>query len=263
MVSNQGFDANAGGTPIEPGTTVYDVNGDKIGSVEDITGDTLLIKKGLIFPKDISVPLAAVRQASSDGIYLQVTKDQVQQEDWGDFTGGRQRGAAVRPAASSAQTDIGTNRSGAARTDATIAGNSGNGEMTVPVHEEELVADKERGQIGQVHVHKDVVEERQTVSEPVMRERVHVEFEPTDDTAPADAATTPGAFQSQDVDVPVMGEQLNVEKQARTTGQVRLQKEQTTEQQQTSGNVRKERVNIEGNDGLVERDDPNSPPTRP
>lgn len=259
MSSNQGFDGSAGATPIEQGTTVYDVNGDKIGSVEDITGNMLVIQKGLFFPKDLSIPLATVRQTSPDGIYLQLTKDQVQQEDWGDFGPGRQPASTDTPAASTPQTDIGTDPPGSARPNTT----SNSGDMTVPVHEEKLVADKERSQIGQVHVHKEVVEERQTVSEPVMRDRVHIEFEPSHDTLPADATATAGAFQAQDVAVPVMGEQLYVEKETRTSGQVHVQKEQTTEQVQASGTVRKERVNAEGNDGLVEQDNPNSTTLRP
>lgn len=248
MRDEQGF-ANTGGALIQGGTPVYDINGDKIGTTEGVQGSTLIIQKGIFFPKDISIPLAAVRQADAGGVYLSLTKDQVQHEDWGSLSGQPSSQATQTMSAGIADTTAGTGSR--ARGDT--------GDIAVPVREEELVADKERGQIGQVHVHKDVVEERQTVSEPVTRERVHVEFEPVDQNAPAGA----DAFQSQDVDVPVMGERLDVEKQARTTGEVHVSKEQTTEQQRASDTVRKERVNVEGPEGLVERDDTNNPDARP
>jgi hypothetical protein len=126
MLGNQGCDANAGWTPIERETPVYDVNGGKIGSVEDINRDTLVLQKGMFFPKDISVPLAAIHHADAGGVYLGLTKDQVEHEEWGSLRG--QRGApAPQP---TAPADMGGTTPSPAR---------GSGDMAIPVREEELV----------------------------------------------------------------------------------------------------------------------------
>lgn len=82
MLDNSESDMPAmpmGQIPIELGTTVYDAHGAKLGSVGDINGDTLVIKHGLLFVKELTVPLDRVRQASPDGVYLNITKDQVEQ----------------------------------------------------------------------------------------------------------------------------------------------------------------------------------------
>jgi uncharacterized protein (TIGR02271 family) len=116
--------------------------------------------------------------------------------------------------------------------------------VRVPVWEEELAAGKREKHIGRVHLHKDVVEERQTIAEPVTREQVQLE------RVPVQGAYTPGpdAFIEKDIDVPVMGEELTVEKRAKVTEEVRLYKRPVTEEQQVTETVRKERVTVEGLD---------------
>jgi uncharacterized protein (TIGR02271 family) len=110
------------------------------------------------------------------------------------------------------------------------------------VREEELVADKQRQQVGDVRVHRDVTQEQQTLQTPVTHEEVYVERRPgSDESLGADA------FTEKDIDVPVMGEQLNVAKEAHVAEEVRLRKERVTEQQRASDTVRREHVNIESN----------------
>jgi hypothetical protein len=45
---------------VETGWTVYDEAGDKIGNVEQVGSNYVLVRKGIIFVKDIYVPFAAV-----------------------------------------------------------------------------------------------------------------------------------------------------------------------------------------------------------
>jgi uncharacterized protein (TIGR02271 family) len=238
MLDKQGFDAKPGGSQFQEGTPIYDVNGDKIGTVsqEGVEQGSLVLRKGLISPKHYYVPTSTIHSAGPDGVYLNLTKDQVLNQAWG-----------TQPTSSGHKT---------IRSRAGDVGNvpltpTREGEVAVPVREEELVADKERSQIGQVHVHKDVVEERQTISEPVMREQVRVERTPVDRDIPVDA----DAFQEKDIDLPVMGEQLSVEKQAHVAEEVHLHKQRRTEQQRASDTVRKERVTIEGEDDVIDRGD--------
>ncbi len=129
---------------------------------------------------------------------------------------------------------------------------SATGDIVVPEYEEELVAGTRQEQVGDVHLRKDVVTEQESVPVTLRHEEVTVERVPVDQAV--DLGTTREAFQGADIDVPVMGEEAVVGKQVRETEEVRLRKQATTEQQQVSGTVRKERVVVDGTDNALETD---------
>jgi len=117
------------------------------------------------------------------------------------------------------------------------------GDIRVPEYQEELVAGKQQEQLGEVHVHKSVVEEQQTVSAPVTHEELDVERVSVHNQvqdAPADA------FQERDINIPLQGEQLVAGKQVVEAEEVRLRKRDVTEQEKVSGTVRKEQVTVDG-----------------
>jgi PRC-barrel domain len=72
-------DAPRAGQQLAQGAPVYDVNGDKVGTVADVDrqNSALVIQKGLFFPKDIPVPMSAIVRADADGVYLNRNKDDV------------------------------------------------------------------------------------------------------------------------------------------------------------------------------------------
>jgi len=116
-------------------------------------------------------------------------------------------------------------------------------DIRVPVYEEELVVGKRQVETGRVRLHEDVVEEQKTVSVPLQQEHVSVDRVAVTDGSGVNAAD---AFQSKDIDVPVMGEEAVVNKQVREVEEVRLHKEVVTENEQVGATVRKERVSIDG-----------------
>lgn len=69
---------------IADGTTVYDVNGDKIGTVSGYTasGSYFKLEKGLLFPRDYYVPMSAVSRIDPDGVYLNIQKDDIKNRGW-------------------------------------------------------------------------------------------------------------------------------------------------------------------------------------
>jgi hypothetical protein len=88
-----------GNAPIVSGTPVYDAAGDKIGDVveHDPQSGQLILQKGWLFPRDVYVPTSAIQRMTTDGIYLSVTKDEVQSHNWEsapDQTGGGQGAGA-------------------------------------------------------------------------------------------------------------------------------------------------------------------------
>ena len=192
------------------------------------------------------MPLDAITGVDAKGVHLNVRKDQIKSLGWDQPpTSGARKDTDLRAGGGVAQTQ---------RTNLPGARDAGNErDIRVPVHEEELVAGKRAEEIGRVRINKDVVNERETVSEPVTHEEVHVERVPVTDDAPLDEK----AFQERDIEVPVMGEEMVVGKQARTVEELRVRKDAVTEEERATDTVRKERVNIEGADehGEEFRDD--------
>ncbi len=225
---------------ISDGTTVYDASGEKIGRVRasDPQGGYLAVEKGWLFPKDVYIPLSAIARSDTGGVYLTVSKDDLSADAYAQPPQGD--GMGTTTAAPRAQATTGTQTT------------STTDDIVVPAYEEELVAGKRQEQIGDVRLHKDVVTEQESVPVTLRREEVTVERVPVDQAV--DLGTTRDAFQGEDIDVPVMGEEAVVGKQVRETEEVRLRKQAVTEQQQVSDMVRKERVVVDGTDNTLETD---------
>ncbi len=68
--------------PIAPGTDVYDTNGEKVGSVQqyDPQAGYILIQKGVLFTKDLYVPTNAIDRTTTDGIRLNLSKDDLKED---------------------------------------------------------------------------------------------------------------------------------------------------------------------------------------
>lgn len=258
---NNPADQNAnmyGADEIVPGTPVYDIDGSKVGEVtrHDMQGGYLDVKKGLIFTRDVYIPLSAIGQRTTDGIYLNMPKDELRSQNWDTPPNDTQplnTGVVNRDqnAAMTQPTDASVNQAplNTAGNQYDTAGQHPtpvrDGDIAVPVREEELIAQKTQQEAGRVHVSKDVVEEQQTLNVPVTREEVRVERVPMQGQS---GDIGPDAFQDRDIDVPVMGEQVTAEKRAKVNEEIHLHKRAVTENQQVSDTVRKERVNVEGVD---------------
>lgn len=258
------------GRQFAEGTPVYDVTGTKVGTVSEqgVQGDNLVLQKGLFFPHEYYVPLRTITDADVSGIYLNVTKDDVTNQDFDSaapvdaMSGEPAHGNGVdRPLAEGAARDI---ADAEWQTDSEIGRRDIPREraMRVPVREEELNIGKQQTEAGHVHIHEDVVEERQSVNVPATHEDLLVERVPVRGDA---IDVGPDTFTDRDFDVPLRGEQVVANKEARVAEEVRLHKQQVTENRRVGDMVRKEHVRIEG-DGIVQgqgnevpfgRDDPN------
>ena len=126
------------------------------------------------------------------------------------------------------------------------------GSMAGPTGEQASLARDQGGMASHVQIHKNVVEEQQTLTLPVTREEVIVERVRM---RGASQTVAPDAFQEQDIEVPVMGEEVIAEKRTRVSEEIRLRKQQVTEQEQISDTVRNERAHIEELEERDRRDD--------
>jgi len=113
--------------------------------------------------------------------------------------------------------------------------------LRVPVHEEELTATKRQREIGEVEIEKDVVQEQRTLEVPVTEERVRVERRAVD--RPADA--TDAAFQEGTIEVPIRGEEVELQKQTKVAEEIEVGKEAVQHTELVSGTVRREEVRID------------------
>jgi uncharacterized protein (TIGR02271 family) len=106
--------------------------------------------------------------------------------------------------------------------------------------EEELSIDKHRHETGRVKLRKWVETEPVAMDVELRQETAHVTREPIDQPV-AD-----GELGEQEIDVPLHGERPVVQKQTVAKERVGIEKDVSTDPQTVEDEVRKERVDVEG-----------------
>ena len=222
---------------VQPGTDVYGSDGEKVGEVDNIENGFIVLKKGFFFPKEHYVPFSAIAGHTEDRIDLNISADQARNEDWND-------GSTTTATTTRAVDDVAPVRDDANATETTTAANTGRlddaDQIRVPVVEEELTARTRGVERGQVHVETRVTETEQTLEVPVTEERVRVERVRVNRDATAEDMSTDGAT----IDVPVYGEEVEMDKRARVVEEVEISKEAVGETREVSGTVRREDVEV-------------------
>jgi uncharacterized protein (TIGR02271 family) len=115
-------------------------------------------------------------------------------------------------------------------------------------HEEELDVGKERTEVGSVRLRKWVETQPVSAEVELERETAHVTHEAIDQPLGRD---TEGAFEEQEIDVPLEAEHAVVAKQVVAKERVGLEKGAVSETQTVEDSVRKERVDVD-TDGDVD-----------
>ena len=119
--------------------------------------------------------------------------------------------------------------------------------------EEELRVGTQARERGRARLRKYVVTETQQVTVPVQREEVRVEREPITD-ANLEAATSGPAISEEEHEVTLREEEVVVDKRPVPKERVRLDTETVTEERQVAEEVRKEQIEVDG-DQSTYRDD--------
>lgn len=119
------------------------------------------------------------------------------------------------------------------------------------LRQEELEIDKHRVETGDVTLHKDIVEEEQSVNVPVSHDQVVIEQRAVDHE-PTDEPIT----EEETVYIPVTAEKIDVEKHTIVTGEVSAHKRSVQETEQVRDVLRKEVADIEshGNADIIKED---------
>jgi uncharacterized protein (TIGR02271 family) len=119
-------------------------------------------------------------------------------------------------------------------------------EIRVPVTEETVEVRKQQREVGEVAVRKDVEVETQRISEPVTQTRVVAERRPV--SASDQYQVDPNATvlrEGEEIRVPVVKEEIKVEKVPRVTEEVVIRTQPETEVIERDVQVRHERVEVE------------------
>jgi len=212
---------------INVGDEVYGSDGDKVGKVAEVQAGYIVVEKGFFFPTDYYIPLSAIASASGGQVYLSTTRDAALTSGW----------------------DVVPDLQASTTTSTATAMATGDEEIRIPVMEEELTATVRQQEAGAVRIEKDVVSEERTLEVPLTEERIRVERRVVDRPATgADAS----AFEETVIDVPLRSETVDVQKQARVTGEVVVSKEAVERTEQVSGTVRREEVSVDEDATLID-----------
>jgi uncharacterized protein (TIGR02271 family) len=206
--------------------------------------------------QDVAATTGGYTSQAAGGYTGQV--NDLQDQDLGSATVGADLGTptdtvnyAGRPSTQD-QTTATWNTQTAGATNQAAFGTSTN-DIQVPVREEELVAGTRVEEEGRVRIHKEVVEEQETINVPVRRERVVVERVPASGEV-TDGDLDTGAFKGDDIEIPVMREEVVVGKRVQQVESVRIHKDVVNDTEQVSDTVRKERVLVDGAEDLDQTD---------
>jgi len=248
------------------GATVVDESGDKIGKVSQVYLDDtsedpawVTVNTGLFGTSESFVPLQRA-SLTDDGVRVPYAKDQVKDAPRVDPDKHISREEeqelyryyGLSGTSGTTGTTGTTDTTGTTGTAAGFAGGAGvttGDEASVSLSEEQLRVQKESHEAGRVRLRKYTTTETRQVDVPVTKERLRVERTPATGTAAAGAITD----DDQVEEITLREERVTVEKETVPVEEVRVAKEQVTEHETVSGEVRKEHADLDL-DGSAEDD---------
>ncbi|WP_309130720.1 YsnF/AvaK domain-containing protein [Brevibacterium sp.] len=247
---------------LDNGGKVLGPDGDKIGSigqvyVDDRTGEPSWVtaNTGLFGTKESFAPLDGAT-IDGDDIRIAFDKDTVKDAPSIDPEGhlSEQEQAelyryySVSDGGPAGGVAGGQTDRGLGDTDRGAVGHDTSGPTTdeaMTRSEEELHVGKESRETGRARLRKYVVTENETRTVPVEREEVRVEREPITD-ANRDEALDGPAISEEEHEVTLHEERPVVDKETVPVERVRLDKERVTDEETVSDEVRKERIETDG-----------------
>jgi uncharacterized protein (TIGR02271 family) len=197
---------------VTEGLVVRTADGEKLGRIVRCEQTSFVIEKGIFFPTDYVARYEDIAAVRDGEVYLNRRVAQL-------------RESGVQPTAGVKE------------------------QVSVPLMEERLSAEKKTTEAGRVRVRKEVETQRKDISVPVTREQVHVERVPSGGREPRPGEAT---FQEGEVTVPIREEEIEVRKRPVIREEVRVSKTAREEQRIASGEVRKEKAEIE-EEGAIQR----------
>jgi uncharacterized protein (TIGR02271 family) len=240
------------------GRTLVDRDGGRVGSIDaiyldDRTGqpEWALVNTGLFGTKASFVPLAQATQTGDDIVVpydKQLVKDAPRVDPDGQLSEAEERQLWRHYGLDYDRT---TRRRASGR-DAVGRDTSQSTDDAMTRSEEELRVGTTERERGRVRLRKYVTTEQVQQTIPVRREKARVEREPITD-ANLDAATSGPDISEEEHEVILREEEPVVEKRVVPRERVRLDKDTVTGEERVAEQVRKEQIEVQGEDGKLGR----------
>jgi uncharacterized protein (TIGR02271 family) len=241
------------------GRTMLDRDGSRIGSIdaiylEDQTGqpEWALVNTGLFGTESTFVPLAQATQTGEEvriPYDKQLVKDAPRVDPDGPLSEAEERQVWRHYGLDYDRT---TRRRPTGRDAAGRETSRSTADDAMTRSEEELRVGTTERERGRVRLRKYVTTEHVQQAVPVRQERVRVEREPITD-ANLDAATSGPDISEAEHEVVLREEEPVVEKRVVPRERVRLDKDTVTDEERVAEQVRKEQIEVQGEDGKLGR----------
>lgn len=229
------------------GATAYDNSGEKIGKVDQVYLDDqsseptwITVNTGLFGTSTSFVPLEGAAFDGSD-VRLGYDKDRVKDAPRIDVDQHLERDQEEQLYRHYGLSYAGTGEAGYATT-TDLPSTTTTDQAAVQLNEERLQVGTESQEAGRVRLRKYTTSETETVTVPVTKEKLVVERNPVE----GGVTTGPIADTDEVEEITLREERAVVDKETVPVEEVRIGKEQVTEQERVSGEVRKEHAEVEG-----------------
>ena len=235
------------------GSTVHDSSGDKVGKVgqvylDDHTGQPswITVSTGFFGTSETFVPIEGAR-FDGDDLHVSYDKDKIKDAPRVDVDqhlseteeAELYRYYGLEWGAGHDTTTTGTT----GYTDTTPTSTTTTDDAAMTLSEERAVVGKESHEAGRARLRKYTTTETETVDVPVTKEKLVVERNPV----AGEHATTARIDEGDQVEeITLREERAVVDKETVAVEEVRVGKEQVTEHETVSADVRKEHVELEG-----------------
>lgn len=218
---------------IREGMIVRSADGEKLGRVIACGEEAFQIEKGLFFPEDFVARYESIVDIRDGEVFLLEGRDALL------APGAKREKRELR------EQGLGARTMGAAE-----------GDVRIPLVEEELDVTKRERLAGEVKIHKRIEQEQKTITVPVMKETVEVERVPVGTEVPAAQLDT--AFQGETISVPVREEEVEIRKRPVVREEIRIRKDRSQEERRVAETVRREEAEVD-----TDRDEKYAPVTSP
>lgn len=199
---------------LKPGMDAYTVDGEKLGSIVELNDDSLIIEKGFFFPRDFTFRYDDIGEITDSKLILNQKRSDVDLWKNEKYAGWSEYDKA----------NVGEN-------------------VSIPVKEERLEAEKVIRQKGEVRVRKVVHTEMKNFTIPVTKEEVIVERKPV--TGAESIPKETAAFKEEEIKIPIMEEEAKLVKKPVVKEEVNIKKTTYTEHEKVSGEVKKEEIHVD------------------
>ncbi len=248
------------------GLNVIGSDNEKIGEVEDALGDYFTIKKGWLFGREYYVPATAIATVDDSAVYLNVTRDEALHQGWDQVPGESTTayddtpGRSVAGESSVVDTESGPPQTGRSTGDkhpfdhAVSDGARHEDDrhmIRVPLSEGKLTATRRQVDRDAVRAERNVAGKEQILDAPTTQEIVHV----TRRTVDRNATRSDTLFQNGTIEIPIRGEEVDVEKHARIVEELEISREAVQRTRHVTDTVRREEARVVDTTGTLGDDE--------